>query len=211
MDPHGRRVDYAHGVSSHAGRARRVQRGFGVLANPVQHRYVSLDISPGRDLSTVERSERRLIHDVAGHSDGLSPLLAVLLRRQVVEQQLRLLEWVVALDPYPPAAVGEHGPDVELVAVPSSRHRPVVADGNGQEVEHQIRPPHLVVTAQEPAGLEVVRRSRALSEQPLQTDPRPAPTSQVGGHRHRLGAGVLHVHLEVVLKVLPHPGQIHDR
>ena len=45
-------------------------------------------------------------------------------------------------------------------------------------------------------------------QQPLQTDPRAPPNLQVRLHRHGLLGGVLHVHLEVVLQVLPHTCQI---
>jgi hypothetical protein len=79
-------------------------------------------------------------------------------------------------------------------------------------VEHQIRVRHVVVATDEATGLEVVGGSRApAQEQPLRADPRVAPLRQVRLHGHGLRAGVLDVHLEVVLQVLAHSRQVLDR
>ena len=50
----------------------------------------------------------------------------------------------------------------------------------------------------------------ALSQQPLGADLGPVLHREVGRHRHRLRARVLHVDLEVVLEVLAHPRQVAD-
>ncbi len=78
-------------------------------------------------------------------------------------------------------------------------------------MEHQVRVGDVVVRADEPARLEVVRRARAAAqEQPLRADERALPLLQRGLHRHGLRAQVLDVHLEVVLEVLADTGQIGD-
>ena len=84
----------------------------------------------------------------------------------------------------------------------------VVAHGHREEVEHQVRIGDVVVAPGKPSAFEMVGRRQALLEQdPLQPDPRAVPPLQPGRHRHGLGAGVLHVHLQVVLKVLAHARQ----
>ncbi len=98
---------------------------------------------------------------------------------------------------------------MHLVPVLGVRLLAVVAHGHRQEMEHQVRVGHILVGADEPAALEVVRGSRALaSQQPLQADERIAPQVQVGLHGHRLGAGVLDVDLQVVLQVLADAGKV---
>ena len=99
---------------------------------------------------------------------------------------------------------------MHLVAVPAARGRAVVADRQRQEVEHEVRVGLLRVAAHEPAALEVVGGAGSPPQQPLQADPGAPPALQVRLHRHGSLAGVLHVHLEVVLQVLADSGQIGD-
>ncbi len=110
------------------------------------------------------------------------------------------------------ARVRVHRPDVDLVAVARRAGAAVVADGQRQEVEHQVRVRDVVVGAGEPAALEVVRRTRpAPEEQPLRPDERPTPQLRRGRlHRHRLERPVLDVDLEVVLEVRADARQVRD-
>ena len=92
------------------------------------------------------------------------------------------------------------------------RRRAVVADGDRQEVEHEVRVVNLIIAPREAAALEVVRCARARpKEEPLGTDEGSPPELQIRVERDRLGAGVLYVDLEVVLKILADPGQVVDR
>ncbi len=130
----------------------------------------------------------------------------------VVEPQRRLGLRVGGGDLHRAARVGVHRPDVHLVTVPARRRRAVVADGDRQEVEHQVRVGDFVVAAHEPAALEVVRRAGSpAQEQPLGADEGSPPHLQLRLQRHRLLAGVLHVDLEVILQV-PADGRqvVHD-
>ncbi len=125
-----------------------------------------------------------------------------------------MLGRVGALERQRPSGVGVHRTDVDLVAVPARRRGAVIADGERQEVEHEVRVGDVLVRTGEATALEVVRRPwAATEEQPLEADPRPAPLlGRRRLHRHRLGAGVLDVHLEVVLEVLTDAGEVgHDR
>ena len=57
----------------------------------------------------------------------------------------------------------------------------------------------------------MVRRRRALAEEPCESDKRPLPELQVGLDRHRFLAGVLDIDLEVILHVLADAGEMrHD-
>ena len=95
--------------------------------------------------------------------------------------------------------------------MPAGRGRSVVADRDGQEVEHQVGIGHVVVAPDKAAGLEVVGRPwPAAREQPPGTDHRPVAPLQRGGHRDRQLGPVLDVHLQEVLQVLAHPGQAGD-
>ena len=101
---------------------------------------------------------------------------------------------------------------MHLVAVTAGGRRAVVADRDGQEVEHQVRIRDLVVAADEPARLEVVRRTGpGAEEQPLEPDPGPVAPLHRRRHRDGLLGPVLDVDLEVVLQVLADAGQVvHD-
>ena len=109
--------------------------------------------------------------------------------------------------------VGIHRTDVDLVPVTGCARAAVVADGERQEVEHQVRVSDRVVAPGEPAALEMVRRAGpAPEEQPLRPDERTAPRLRRGRlHRDRLERPVLDVHLEVVLEMVADTGQVgHD-
>src|SRR5699024_10330983 len=73
------------------------------------------------------------IQQLAGHVDGLAPLAAILLGLQVVEEDLRLLVRVGALDLHVAGGIGVHRADVELKAVLTLRLATVVADGHREE------------------------------------------------------------------------------
>ena len=146
-----------------------------------------------------------------GRADHLDPLAPVVLGRQVVEPQRRVLVGVARLQRHRAAHVGVHRPDVHLVAVLGGRPGAVVPDGDRQEVEHQVRVVDVVVAADEPAGLEVVGRpDAAAQEQPLGADARLVAVLEPGADRDRLLGGVLDVDLEVVLEVAADPGQVGD-
>ncbi len=183
-----------------------MQRRLGVTSHPIQDRLIALNLRTRRQFAPVELLKGGLPHDVACHLNGLGPLATVLRSGQVVKQHFGLLERIAGPDAHPAPAVGEHGADVELVAVAGRGHGTVVADCDRQEVEHEVRPTNVLVTAQEATRLEVVRGTRTTPEQPLQANPRAAPHGQVRRHGHRLGACILHVGLQVVLEVLAHTG-----
>jgi len=90
---------------------------------------------PGEVLAAAVRVERRLVEDLARAAHGLHPLAAVLVGREVVEPQCRMLARIGALDLHGAPRVGVHRADVHLIAVVAAGRRPVVADRNGQEVE----------------------------------------------------------------------------
>ena len=100
---------------------------------------------------------------------------------------------------------------MHLVAVAAGGLRAVVADGERQEVEHQVRVQDVVVGAGEAAALEVVRRARAAAQhEPLQEDAGAVAIEQRRRDRDGLRGGVLDVDLEVVLQVLADAGQVVD-
>ncbi len=146
-----------------------------------------------------------------GDLDGLCPLPPVGRGGQVVEPQRRVHRWIPGNDLDGAARVRVHRADVHLVAVPAGRGRAVVADRDGQEVEHQVGVGHVVVAPDEAPGLEVVGRpGPAARKQPPGADHRPVAPLQRRGHRDRQLGRVLDVHLQVVLQVLAHPGQVGD-
>ena len=173
MHPHRRGVDDRQLVDAHGRGARGVQRGLGVGADPVEDLLVGGDGRAGGELAVVVRREGRLVEDVARHPDRLDPLAPVVRCRQVVEEHRRVLLGVLRDDPDPAAGVGVHGPDVHLVAVALGGRRAVVADGDRQEVEHQVGVVDVLVAAGEAAALEVVGGAEAATvEQPLVADAR---------------------------------------
>ena len=101
---------------------------------------------------------------------------------------------------------------MHLIAVTAGRCRAVVADGDREEVEHEIGIADTLVAPGEPATLEMVRRpGTAAEKEPLEAYPRPlAPLERrCDGDGPR--ARVLDVDLEMVLEVLAHPHEVlHD-
>ncbi len=210
MHPHRVRVDDRVGARAHRGGTRRMQRRLCVSRHPVHDLLVGLDRGSRRDLSPIESVERRLGEDAPSGPHGLDPLTTITLGREVVERDGRLLPGVGARDLHRPGRVGEHGPDVHLVAVALGRRRTVVANRDRKEVEHQVRIWLIRIRLHERSGLEVIRRRRPPTEQPLEPDPRRPPFRQMRLHRHRFLAGVLDVHLEVVLQILADTGKVTD-
>ena len=178
-------------------------------AHPVQDLLVGLHLLARGELTAVERTERRLREDRPRDLDRLHPFLPILVGRQVVEPERRVHPGIGAHDLHRPPRVRVHRSDVHLVAVVPGRSRPVVANGDGQEVEHQVRIGDLVVAPDEAARLEMVRGPEARTEeQPLGPDERLPPQLQARGDRHGLRAGMLHVDLEVILEMLADPGNV---
>ena len=197
-------VEHGVGAGAHPGRAGGMQGRLSVAADPFEDLLAGGDAGAGRDLAPVEGGQGGLGQYPPDAADGLHPLPPVLVGGQVVEPQGGLGPGVGRLDLHRPAGVAVHGPDVDLEPVPARRRGAVVADGQGQEVDHQVGVGHVVVAADEAPGLEVVGGPRPPARQPLQPDPGPPPAGEMGLHRHRLGAGVLDVDLQVVLQVAAH-------
>src|SRR3974390_86056 len=93
----------------------------------------------------------------------------------------------------------------------AGRCAPIVPNREWQEGEHEIWGADGFVAAKEPACLEVIRCSRTLAEQPQQADERTLPNLESRVERDGLGAGVLHVHLQMVLQVLADARQVMQR
>ena len=186
-------------------------RSLAVPGHPVQDLGVALHRRSRGNLATVERVKRGLVENVARGVDGFHPLAPILRGGQVVEAQRGMDRGIDAAQLDRAARVRVHGADVDLVAVAAGGRRAVVADGHGQEVEHEIGIGHFVIAANETARLEVVGRGRALvQEKPLEADPRLVVPAQRGEDRDRLGAGVLDVDLQMILHILAHAGQVLD-
>ena len=188
-----------------------MQRGLGVPGHPGQDLLVGLHPGAGRQLTRVVVVEGRLGQDLPGDTDRLHPFPLVGRRGQVVEPQRRVDRRVGRGDLAGAAGVGVHRADVHLVPVPRWGLRAVVADRDGQEVEHQVRVDHVVVAAGEATALEVVGGTRPRPpEQPLRADHGAVAPFERGRDRDRQLRAVLDVHLQVVLQVLAHAGQVGD-
>ena len=75
-------------------------------------------------------------------------------------------------------------------------------------MDHQIWVGDGFVAAHKTAGFEVIRRCRPTAhQQPAKSDPGLVPPVEGRLHRDRLGAGVLYVHLQMVLQILTDTGQ----
>jgi hypothetical protein len=100
---------------------------------------------------------------------------------------------------------------VHLVAVIAGRGRAVVADGDGKEMEHEVRVGHLLVAAHEAAGFKMVGGSVSFPQkEPLGADAGAVAPLEGGRDGHGLGAGVLDIDLQMILEVLPHPRNVCD-
>ena len=124
--------------------------------------------------------------DVPGDADRLDPLPAVLCGRHIVESQRRVHGRVARGDLDRTPGVRIHRPDVHLVTTAAGRCGTVVADGDRQEVEHQVRIADILVAPDEAARLEMVRRPWAVTqEQPPRADNRAVAPPECWGDRHR--------------------------
>ena len=212
VDPHRQRIDDRVAIDAHPGRTRRMERGLGVAPHPVEDLIVGGHGRAGRRLAAVVRIHGVLSEDVPGDADRLHPLAPILVRGQVVEAQGRMDPRVRARELERAARVRVHRPDMDLVAMAGRSGTAVVADGQRQEVEHQVRVRHILVAAHESATFEVVGGTRSTAqEQPLRSDEGAAPLlGRRWLHGDRLRAGVLDVDLEVVLQVCANPREIAD-
>ena len=129
--------------------------------------------------------------------------------RHIVESQRRVHGRVARGDLDRAPGVRIHRPDVHLVTMAAGRRGTVVADGDRQEVEHQVRIAHVLVAPDESARLEVVRRPWAVTqEQPPGADARAVAPLERGGDRHRELGRELDIDLEVILEVRADAGQV---
>ena len=135
-------------------------------------------------------------------------------RGQVVEPQRRLGERVRGGQLHRAARVGVHRPDVHLVAVAAGRGGPVVADRDGQEVEHQVRvarPCRWTGRTRRASKWLVAAGPDVAQRTTRSATPGPVAPLERGRDRHRQLGPVLDVHLQVVLHVLADPRQVgHD-
>src|SRR5688572_15262849 len=91
--------------------------GLAVARHPVQDLLVRLDGGAGRRLTAVVLIHRRLTEDVARDLDRLDPFAPVLVGREVVEAEGRVLARIAALERERAARVGIHRAYVDLIAV----------------------------------------------------------------------------------------------
>ena len=105
------------------------------------------------------------------------------------------------------------GPTWTWYPWPPEGERAVIADGHGQEMKLEIGVGHIVVAADETTGFEVVGGRRPFTmKKPLVAHQRLVVPLHGRVHGHRgLFAGVLDIHFQVVLEVLPYPGKIEHR
>lgn len=108
------------------------------------------------------------------------------------------------------AAAGcAHAADVRLKAVLLHRIAAVVIDGDREEVVLDVGPVEFLARADEAAGFELIAGTGAgAGEQPFCADGRLVPPLQCRRQRHRFGARVLEVDLQMILQVLADAGQV---
>ena len=214
MHAHRQRIDHRTFPGAHLRGARWMEGGLGVARRPRRG-----SPHPSRPPRRV-RSRRRRSRESAGWPrmsprdvDRLDPFATVLVGREVVEPDRRMHGRVGRGQADRAARVRVHRPDVDLVAVTACRRRPVVADRERQEVEHQVR-------------VRDVARCCARTRRPRSGSSRPgraggtatgsrstagATCCNAGCMRDRLRAAVLDVDLEVVLEVRADTGQVRHR
>ena len=186
---------------------------FRMLANEGIQLGVALYMRARADFTPTVRVECRLRHDLAGDADGVAKFLPVLLMAHVVEQDARVLARVLGFELDAPAARRAHRADVGLETMLVHGVAAVVVDRHREEMELDVGPGELRARADETAGLELVAGADAVAgEQPLRADARLIEQLERRVQRHRLGAGVLQVHLQVILQVLADARQfMHQR
>ena len=203
------RVRHSRMVLAHAAGTARVVGALPLLPDEVQDLLVGLHLLARGQLVASQGLHGRAIEDAPGTTDGLHPLAPVLLGGEVVKQDGRVLLRVGGLDPHVPSRVGEGGAHMHLVAVAVVGRLAVVADGDGQEVELHVGLLHLIIGPDEAARLELVAGADAgAAEEPLGADPGLAPPGRGRVEAHRLLAGVLDIHLQVILQAFAHSGHV---
>ena len=186
----------------------------GTVAKEVVDLIVSGDRVSWEEFTTSEVVERLLPEDLPRESNTVPHLLHVLLGAQVVGNnngmfvRISRSQFEVSLAGWP------HGSHVELEGVARPHLPAVVVDGGGQEVPLDVWVGHPGPTPDEPPRLEVGRCCIARgAQEPFETDLDHVvwelPLS--GIQRDGFGAGLLDVHLEVVLEVAAHPWEMSDR
>ncbi len=202
-------IDNRHLVGAHLARAGRVISRFGMLTHELVQRLVGLHVDAGADFAATVRVQCRLLHDLASQADAVTELLPVLLAGHVVEQDARVLARVFGFDLHTTTARRTHGADVSLETVLLNALGAVVVNRHRQEVVLNVRPFERFAGANKTTGFKLVARADTCTEEhPLGTDGRLVPPLQRRIQRHRLGAGVLQVHLQVILKVLANARQV---
>ncbi len=186
-------------------------RGFGMFTNELIQLLVRLHFNAWADFTTAIRIQRRLLHDFAGEADAIPELLPVLLGGHVVEKNARVFPRILGLDLHATTAGRTHRADVSLETMLLDALGTVVIDRHRQEVILDVRPFELRARTDKTARLELVAGADASTvEQPLGTDGRLVVQQQRRIQRHRLGAGVLQVHLQVILQILANARQVVD-
>ena len=189
-----------------------MERGLGVAGDPVEDlARRSRPPGPARSRRRRTASKAGWVRIAPGDPDRLDPLAPVLVGREVVEPQRRVLAvGSVRRDRHRAARVRVHRPDVDLVAVARRRRRcrrsGSRAAGSGTSGSGRRR--RRCERTKPPASKWFVAPG------PLRGTATAAPMNgrrhhcQRRLHRHRLRARVLDVDLEMVLEVLADAGQV---
>ncbi len=188
-----------------------MERGLGVVAHKLIQLGIALAVNTRADFAAAILIQRRLVHDLPGDANGVAKLLPVLLMGHIVKQDRRMGVRVARLQTHVAAAGGTHRADVALEAVLFHRVGAIVVNRHRQEMVLNVRPGELCAAADKTARFELVAGADpGAAEQPLGADLRLVPPLQRRVERHRLFALVLQVHLQMVLQILTHAGEIVD-
>lgn len=160
------------------------------------------------DLFSAITIECRLMNNLPGQAHTGAKAFDIILVLQIVETYLWMPVRIAALYPDPSPALGLIVADMHLKTIAIKGFPAVITHGGGQEVILEIRCGQARLGADKTAGFKMVGRPKSrLGKEPAAADQELVPPIQFAVEGNWLGATELKIELQMILKILPHPGK----
>ena len=174
----------------------------GVVPDEVVQLFIGPAAGSGRNLFAAVWVHRALREYLSNNPDAAPEVPPIVFVRHVVESNRWRFFRICGLQRHAASGLRAHRTDMRLIPVPARRGFAVVAYGDRQEMDLNVRVLDAGPRSNERSALEMIRCARTRSEQqPLNGGPGTTRKVPVLVQRYREFARLLHVDFQMILKV----------